>query len=97
MKPVRLWKSSDDADVDILRRCKSAITGVVGDADVILYGSRARGHASEDSDYDIVVVVNGAVDMALEDRIRASMHQLKWADAMWNLPQKPLDGRRRNY
>lgn len=77
MKPLDRWTACRQEDVDILRRCKSAVTATVGDAEVILYGSRARGDAHEDSDYDIVVVVNGPVDMALEDRIRAKVYPLE--------------------
>jgi predicted nucleotidyltransferase len=54
------------ADVDLLRRCAKAIRQVVPDADVILYGSRARGDANEYSDYDILILVNGPTDMTLE-------------------------------
>ncbi|MCK5270347.1 MAG: nucleotidyltransferase domain-containing protein [Sedimentisphaerales bacterium] len=57
------------ADTELLRRCKEAITDVVPDATVILYGSRTRGDAGEYSDYDIMVVVNGPVDMVLEKKI----------------------------
>ena len=77
MKPMDLWKSGSKEEADLLRRCKSAIVEVVGPADVILYGSRARGWARKDSDYDVVVVVNGPVDMALEDRIRAQVYPLE--------------------
>ena len=68
---------ADNTQPGLLRRCRSAVRAIVPDADVILYGSRARGDASEDSDYDIVVVVDGIVDMALEDRIRASVYPLE--------------------
>ena len=77
MKPMHLWESGGGADAELLRRCKLAISEVVGEADVILYGSRARGQAREDSDYDVVVVVDGPVDMALEDRVRAQVYPLE--------------------
>ena len=77
MKQVDVWKSGSKEEVDLLHRCKSAIVEVVGQADVILYGSRARGRGRKDSDYDILVVVNGPADMALEDRIRAQVYPLE--------------------
>jgi predicted nucleotidyltransferase len=77
MKSVRSWVCPGNVDMEVLERCKSAIRQVVAGAEVILYGSRARGDASDDSDYDVVVVVNGPVDMALEDRIRANVYPLQ--------------------
>ncbi|MBN2133009.1 MAG: nucleotidyltransferase domain-containing protein [Sedimentisphaerales bacterium] len=60
-----------------MRRCKEAIRRVVPDADVILYGSRARGQAHEHSDYDILIVVNGPVDMALREEILSAVYPLE--------------------
>ncbi len=68
MKTLNSW-TGKTADTELLRRCKEAITDVVPDATVILYGSRARGDASEYSDYDIMVIVNQTVNMAMKERI----------------------------
>lgn len=65
------------ADKALLGRCRQAIRRVIPDADVILYGSRARGDASEYSDYDIVVLVDQPVNMALKDRILSSVYPLE--------------------
>ncbi|MFA5863242.1 MAG: nucleotidyltransferase domain-containing protein [Phycisphaerae bacterium] len=64
-------------DIDILRQCKAAIKNVADNCEVILYGSRARGDAREDSDYDILVLINGPVDMKLEDAIRSELYPLE--------------------
>jgi predicted nucleotidyltransferase len=68
MKTLDSW-TGKTADTELLRRCKEAITDVVPDATVILYGSRARGDAGEYSDYDIMVIVNQTVNMALKEKI----------------------------
>ena len=76
MRPVNLWTSSV-TDATLLQRCKRAITDVVADTDVILYGSRARGDADEDSDYDILVIVDGPVNMALKKEILSNVYPLE--------------------
>jgi len=77
LKPIDAVKMPRTADTDLLRRCKSAVAQVVPDADLILYGSRARGDADDESDYDIVAVVDGPVDMALKDEMRAKVYPLE--------------------
>ena len=67
----------DIVDVDLLKQCKKAILSVVPDSEVVLYGSRARADAREFSDYDILVVVNGEVDMALEEKILDNVYPLQ--------------------
>ena len=68
MIPIDSWKGKAE-DIELLKRCKKAIRQIVPDADVILYGSRARGNAEEYSDYDILIIVNGSADMVLEEKI----------------------------
>ncbi len=76
MISIDAW-NGDQADVALLRQCKGAIRRVVPDADVILYGSRARGQAHEYSDYDILILVDGVVDMALKESILAQVYPLQ--------------------
>ena len=76
MKSMNLW-TNGVADIELLQRCKRAITDAANDADVVLYGSRARGDADKDADYDILVIVNGPVDMALKEKILANIYPLE--------------------
>jgi predicted nucleotidyltransferase len=49
-------------DYEILAQARAAVLRVESTAEVILYGSRARGDAQEDSDWDLLILVDGEVD-----------------------------------
>lgn len=61
----------------ILLRCRDAVKAVDPDADVILYGSRARGDAAPDSDYDLLIVTNGAATLEQEDLLRRQLYPVE--------------------
>jgi predicted nucleotidyltransferase len=62
-------RNNTATDRQLLAECKAAIREVAPEAGLILYGSRARGDAQEDSDYDLLVLVDREVDMDLERAI----------------------------
>lgn len=57
--------------IHILKELKQYLITVFGDniVDVILFGSQASGKASEDSDFDILVVVANDYNWQMRDRI----------------------------
>jgi predicted nucleotidyltransferase len=73
------WSGGSAEERAFLAQCREAVWGIVPSAVVILYGSRARGDARIDSDYDLLVVVDGEVDWRLEDQIRQSLYPLELA------------------
>lgn len=46
-------------------------------ADVILYGSRARGDERPDSDWDILILTNNAADIVTERKFRNKLYDLE--------------------
>ncbi len=54
---------------DILAAIKEKIISVVPDANVVLFGSRARGDWHEESDWDILVLTNEEVSYELDDQL----------------------------
>jgi predicted nucleotidyltransferase len=78
------WKPIN-ADVELLKKCKKAIRQVVPDADVILYGSRARGDANEYSDYDLLVLTNGLADIPVHKKMIENISPLELDGAVLTL------------
>lgn len=58
---------------EILAEIKSQILTVVPDANVYLFGSRARGDFHEESDWDILIKTKNKPDYHLKDRIRQKL------------------------
>jgi len=76
MKSIDSWKGSAQ-NIELLKRCKNAIRQVVPDAEVILYGSHARGDANEYSDYDILILVDGPADILMHEKMIESIYPLE--------------------
>ena len=52
---------------ELLERVKHAVHEVEPEADIVLYGSRARGDAHAESDWDFLILLDGEVDDARTD------------------------------
>jgi predicted nucleotidyltransferase len=77
MKRLSEWPVGSSAEQELLEQCRDVVREIVPDAEVVLYGSRARGEAGPESDYDLLVLVDGPVDWQLEDRIRRRLYKLQ--------------------
>lgn len=58
----------------VLRRLKRGLKAKVALADLVAFGSRARGDADSDSDLDVLVVVDGPAG----DRVKDTVSECAW-------------------
>ena len=62
---------------NLLLRCRESIHKISPKAKVILYGSRARGDAVPESDYDLLVLVDHPVTLKEEDIFRQQLFPIE--------------------
>lgn len=81
-----------------LQIVKQTIRQVEPDAEVVFFGSRRRGDAAENADWDFLIVVNGFADERRKDAIRYELFNVELdhgqvinsvivGQDLWNSPQ----------
>jgi predicted nucleotidyltransferase len=63
---------------ELLEEVKRAVCESEPDAEVILYGSRARKDSDAQSDWDFLILLDGPVDDERIDRIRHRIYEIEW-------------------
>ena len=61
-----------------LQRIAQEVTALEPTAKVFLYGSRARGEATEESDWDFLILLDRDVDPTITDKIRHHLYEIEW-------------------
>ncbi len=61
----------------ILERIRAEIHSIEENAQVILFGSRARGDNREDSDWDFLILMDQEITAALKDEIRERLYEIE--------------------
>ncbi|MHB0935050.1 MAG: nucleotidyltransferase domain-containing protein [Armatimonadota bacterium] len=62
---------------NLLSRIKAAVLSVVPDAEVSLYGSRARGDERDDSDWDILILLPEKPTEEVKDSIHHRIYDIE--------------------
>lgn len=65
-----------EKDVAFLQQVKATVLAIDPKAEVWLFGSRARGDAREDSDWDFLVLTERIVDQEYKELIRGPLFYL---------------------
>ena len=72
-------RSLSARDRQLLREVKRAIANLAPTADVLLYGSVARGEHGPDSDYDILVLTDQPLCRQEEDAVEDAVYDVQLA------------------
>lgn len=97
MKQLKDYNVKDAMEKVILIRCRDVIKAIDPSAEVILYGSRARGDAGLESDYDLLVLTDWEATLEEEDTFRRQLFPIELETGTvltvlllnrndWNLP-----------
>ena len=63
---------------ELIEQIKQAVYEVEPDSEIILYGSRSRGNALSESDWDFLILVDGPLTDERTDRIRHRLYEIEW-------------------
>ncbi|MGD2186404.1 MAG: nucleotidyltransferase domain-containing protein [Desulfobacterales bacterium] len=63
---------------DLMKQVKEAVLQIEENAEILLYGSRARGDSDEQSDWDFLILLDGEIDDQRTDKIRHRLYELEW-------------------
>lgn len=77
MKQLKDDKVINELEKVILSRCHIAIKSIAPFAEIILYGSRARGDAESESDYDLLILTDEEVTLEREDTFRRQLFPIE--------------------
>jgi predicted nucleotidyltransferase len=77
MKKLEEVKKISKNEKFILEKCRKVISNIDPNADVILFGSRARGDAEPESDYDIIIFTDHEATLKREDTFRCQLYPIE--------------------
>ncbi|HIJ66511.1 MAG TPA: nucleotidyltransferase domain-containing protein [Candidatus Hydrogenedentes bacterium] len=77
MKTLEKADSISEKEREFLRRVKKTVLGLQPTAQVLLFGSVARGDQGNDSDYDVLILTDQPLATSEEDAIEDALYDLQ--------------------
>lgn len=77
MKKLKEWENISNKNARLLKRVRDKIRSILPDADIILYGSRARANASVESDWDFLILLDRKPDRQIVAELRDQFYELE--------------------
>jgi uncharacterized protein len=77
MLSITEWSAKDPKIQALVSRCARALKEVNQNARVVLYGSYARGDSNDDSDVDLVVLIDEPATLEKENRFRRKLYAIE--------------------
>jgi predicted nucleotidyltransferase len=77
MQPYKSWDKKKPSVTKVIQKVESAVHAVAPGADIVLYGSRARGDADQFSDWDFLVLVDPPLTNKLTCEIRERLFDIE--------------------
>lgn len=77
MEQLKDHQFISELEKGILMRCRSAIKSIDASAEIILYGSRTRGDAEPESDYDLLILTDEEATLEREDFFRRQLFTIE--------------------
>jgi predicted nucleotidyltransferase len=63
---------------ELIEKVKEAVIEIEPEAEIILYGSRSRGDSTTESDWDLLILLDGTINDERIDKIRYRLYQIEW-------------------
>lgn len=77
MNSLKDWKIKSTETISLLKKIRHHIRAIVPNAEIVLYGSRVRGTAEKESDWDLLILIDQKVERNLEDKLRDSIYDVE--------------------
>jgi predicted nucleotidyltransferase len=77
MKQLKELKTRTERERTLLAKCRDSIRSLDPSVEIILYGSRARGDANAESDYDLLILTDGEATLKREDSFRRQLFPIE--------------------
>ena len=74
---MKKFRAESGSEKSLSERIRNAIRGIDSSSEIVLYGSRARGDATSESDYDLLILTNGPATLKREDTFRRGLFPLE--------------------